>query len=67
MQDRSDDDLAKARGRIVLEITELNDQIGGAPRNDTRRARELQRDLRYDELKNIDREFERRGLTPRNS
>ena len=70
MQERSNEDLAKARSRIVEEIQRLNNQVGDAKLSrykKERRELERQRGGKYQELAAIDAEFNRRGLEPRNA
>ena len=69
MQERSDDELANARGNIVEEIQHLNDAVSRARTDRNRREQrqlELRRDLKRQGLQAIDMEFSRRGVKPRN-
>ena len=66
MADMSQTDLEKERTRIVVEIQDLNERIGGAPKGQARKTLERQRDLKNNGLKMLDAEFRRRGLDPLN-
>ena len=70
MQERSNEDLAIARGRIVEEIQRLDDEVSHARLSRykaERRKLERQRDSKRQELEAIDAEFSRRGLPPQNA
>ena len=67
MQERSDDDLAEARSNIVGEIQRLHDEVRVNRNRQERRRLERQLDFKYQELRTIDAEFNRRGLEPRNA